>query len=167
VEVHQEEFLQAMAGLVLEMPLPLQSPLTKGWVVLASWGDMEEPQQALSVDDSLVLPKDTLPSRTLARMRLALSFAMDTVWEGTSVALSEALNPQAFKLMVYTTMSTYLLLLMMPEPVTKGLAAALTVYLVAYLGFGPRRQAHRFSGKLPKQAYGRTPERSCFPQEAD
>jgi hypothetical protein len=43
--------------------------------------------------------------------------------------------------MVYTAMSTYLLLLMfpVPEPVTKGLAAVLTVYLVVYLGLGPVR----------------------------
>jgi hypothetical protein len=72
-------------------------------------------------------------------MRLALSFAMDTVWEGAAVPLSEYLDPLAFKVMVYTAMSTYLVLLMfpVPEPVTKGLAAALTVYLVAYLGLGP------------------------------
>ncbi|HYO60165.1 MAG TPA: hypothetical protein VEU50_46170 [Archangium sp.] len=70
-------------------------------------------------------------------MRLALSFAMDTVWEGASVPLSEFFDPLAFRVMVYTAMSTYLLTLMMPDPVTKGLAAVLTLYLVAYLGLGP------------------------------
>ncbi|QRN95221.1 hypothetical protein JRI60_40085 [Archangium violaceum] len=70
-------------------------------------------------------------------MRLALSSAMDTVWEGAAVPISEYLDPLAFKLMVCTAMSTYLLTLMIPEPVTKGLAAILTLYLVAYLGLGP------------------------------
>jgi hypothetical protein len=78
-------------------------------------------------------------------MRLALSFSMDTLWEGAAIPLGEYLDPLAFKLMVYTAMSTYLLLLMfpVPEPVTKGLAAVLTLYLVVYLGLGPvRAMAH-------------------------
>ncbi|HEX5753661.1 MAG TPA: polymorphic toxin type 28 domain-containing protein [Archangium sp.] len=70
-------------------------------------------------------------------MRLALSFSLDSVWEGAAVPLGELVDPVAFKVMVYTAMSTWLLTLMMPEPVTKGLAAVLTVYLVAYLGLGP------------------------------
>jgi hypothetical protein len=85
----------------------------------------------------LVLPANAPPPQTLARLRLALSFALDTVWEGAAVPLSEYLDPLAFKVMVLTAMSTYLLTLMMPEPVSKGLAAVLTVYLVAYLGLGP------------------------------
>ncbi|HEX8825818.1 MAG TPA: hypothetical protein VF794_38260 [Archangium sp.] len=92
-----------------------------------------------AADGCLVLPDNAPPPETLARMRLALSFAMDTVWEGAAVPISEYLDPLAFKIMVCTAMSTYLLLLMIPvpEPVTKGLAAALTLYLVAYLGLGP------------------------------
>jgi hypothetical protein len=74
-------------------------------------------------------------------MRLALSFSMDTLWEGATVPLGEYLDPLAFKLTVYTAMSTYLLLLLfpVPEPITKGLAAVLTLYLVVYLGLGPVR----------------------------
>ena len=146
VEVHPEEFTQALAGLVLQTPMRLALPQREGRGVLASWGGREdEVQQTLlsvcepteSPDDCLTLPKDAPPPQSLARMRLALSFALDTVWEGASVALSEVVDPLAFRGMVYSTMVTYLLVLMMPEPVTKGLAALLTVYLVAYLGFGP------------------------------
>jgi hypothetical protein len=90
-----------------------------------------------SPDGCLVLPGNAPPPETRARLRLALSFALDTVWEGAAVPLSEYLDPLAFKLMVYTALSTWLLVLMMPEPVTKGLAAILTLYLVAYLGLGP------------------------------
>jgi hypothetical protein len=92
-------------------------------------------------DGCLALPENAPPPETLARMRLALSFALDTVWEGAAVPLSEYLDPLAFKVMVYTAMSTYLVLLMfpVPEPVTKGLAAVLTAYLVVYLGLGPVR----------------------------
>jgi hypothetical protein len=149
VEIHQEEFFSALMDLVLRTPLSLQPPRYEGRVRLASWdGGSGDPAQRLlerqcapsePPDGCLVLPENAPPPETLARMRLALSFAMDTVWEGAAVPLSEYLDPLAFKVMVYTAMSTYLVLLMfpVPEPVTKGLAAALTVYLVAYLGLGP------------------------------
>ena len=150
VEVRQEEFVSALTDLVLRTPLSLELPRREGRVRLASWDGgterdtlqrMLERQCAPSEppDGCLVLPGNAPPLETLARMRLALSFAMDSVWEGAVVPLSEYLDPLAFKLMVLTAMSTYLLMLMVPvpEPVTKGLAAVLTAYLVAYLGLGP------------------------------
>ncbi|QRK08151.1 hypothetical protein JQX13_50820 [Archangium violaceum] len=51
--------------------------------------------------------------------------------------ISEFLDPLAFKVMVYTALSTYLVTLLLPDPLTKGLAAVLTIWLVAYLGMGP------------------------------
>lgn len=146
VQVRQEELAQAMAELVLRMPLKLSLPRREGRVVLASWGgERDALQQMLRAQCSpmepeqgcLVLPENAPPLETLERMRLALSFAMDSVWEGAAVPLGEFVDPEAFKVMVYTAMSTWLVTLMMPEPVTKGLAAVLTVYLVAYLGLGP------------------------------
>ncbi|HYO70369.1 MAG TPA: polymorphic toxin type 28 domain-containing protein [Archangium sp.] len=146
VQVRQEELVQAMTELVLHMPLKLSLPRRAGRVVLASWGgERDALQQMLRAQCSpmepeqgcLVLPENVPPLETLERMRLALSFAMDSVWEGAAVPLGELTDPVAFKVMVYTAMSTWLLTLMMPEPVTKGLAAVLTVYLVAYLGLGP------------------------------
>jgi hypothetical protein len=151
VEIRQEEFVSALTDLVLRTPLSLELPRREGRVQLAPWGGesrdtaqrMLERQCAPSEppDGCLVLPENAPPPETLARMRLALSFAMDTLWEGAAVPISEYLDPLAFKVMVYTAMSTYLLLLMLPvpEPVTKGLAAVLTVYLVVYLGLGPVR----------------------------
>nr|QKW93703.1 HNH/ENDo VIi superfamily nuclease [Vitiosangium cumulatum] len=147
VEVRQDEFVSALTELVLHMPLSLELPRREGRVRLASWeGESRDPIQRMMErqcapselpDGCLVLPGNAPPPQTLMRMRLALSFALDTVWEGAAVPLSEYLDPLAFKLMVYAALSTYLLTLMMPEPVTKGLAAVLTVYLVAYLGLGP------------------------------
>jgi hypothetical protein len=151
VELPQEEFLSSLTDLVLHLPLTVQAPDTEGRVRLVSWDadsrDMA-PRIPLSLcapseppDSCLVPPENAPPPETLARMRLALSFSMDTLWEGAAVPLSEYLDPLAFKIMVYTAMSTYLLLLMfpVPEPVTKGLAAVLTLYLVVYLGLGPVR----------------------------
>jgi hypothetical protein len=151
VEIRQEELVSALTDLVLRTPLSLAPPRHEGRVRLASWeGASHDPAWRLlerqcapsePPDGCLVLPENAPPPETLARMRLALSFAMDTVWEGAAIPISEYLDPLAFKVMVYTAMSTYLILLMIPvpEPVTKGLAAVLTVYLVVYLGLGPVR----------------------------
>ncbi|HEX5749903.1 MAG TPA: hypothetical protein VFZ09_26970 [Archangium sp.] len=146
VQVRQEEFVAAMTDLVLHTPLMLSVPRREGRVVFASWGGERDVLQQMlrrqcsssePEEGCLVLPEKAPPLASLERMRLALSFAMDSVWEGASVPLGELIDPVAFKVMVYTAMSTWLLTLMMPEPVTKGLAAVLTVYLVAYLGLGP------------------------------
>ncbi|HYO56739.1 hypothetical protein [Archangium sp.] len=149
VEIRQEELVSALTDLVLHLPLAVDALGWEGRIRLASWdaGSRDPVQRMLErlcapsepPDGCLVLPGNAPPPETLARMRLALSFSMDSVWEGAAVPLSEYLDPLAFKVMVYTAMSTYLLLLMfpVPEPVTKGLAAVLTVYLVAYLGLGP------------------------------
>ncbi|AKJ00458.1 putative RNase toxin 28 of polymorphic toxin system [Archangium gephyra] len=146
VQVSQEALVQAMTELVLHMPLKLSLPRREGRVVLVSWGgERDALQQMLRGQCSpmepeqgcLVLPENAPPLETLERLRLALSFAMGSVWEGAAVPLGELTDPVAFKVMLYTAMSTWLLTLMMPEPVTKGLAAVLTVYLVAYLGLGP------------------------------
>jgi hypothetical protein len=151
VEIRQEELVSALTDLVLHLPLTVEAPMWEGRIRLASWDGGPRnttPRIVPSLctpsetpDDCLVLPENAPPPETLARMRLALSFAMDTLWEGAAVPISEYLDPLAFKVMVYSAMSTYLLLLMfpVPEPVTKGLAAVLTVYLVAYLGLGPVR----------------------------
>ncbi|HYO53817.1 hypothetical protein, partial [Archangium sp.] len=147
VEIRQEEFVSTLTDIVLHTPLSLGLPRREGRMQLASWGgEPRDPAQQMlerqcapsePPEGCLVLPGNAPPPETLARMRLALSFAMDSVWEGAAVPISEYLDPLAFKVMLYTALSTYLLTLMMPDPVTKGLAAVLTLYLVAYLGLGP------------------------------
>jgi hypothetical protein len=147
VHVSQEELVSGLTDLLLRTPLSLELPRREGRPRLASWGEgsRDTAQELLQrqcapsepPDGCLFLPSNAPPPETLARLRLALSFALDTVWQGAAVPLSEYLDPLAFKLMVYTALSTWLLVLMMPEPVTKGLAAILTLYLVAYLGLGP------------------------------
>jgi hypothetical protein len=64
------------------------------------------------------------------------------------------MDPLAFKVMVYTALCTYLVLLLVPvpEPVTKGVAAVLTVYLVAYLGLGPMRELVRAGDRLLEES---------------
>jgi len=164
VRVSQEEFVSALTDLMLLTPLSLELPERRGRVVRASWSaSMGDPAQAWMErqcapseppDGCLVLPSNAPPPETLARLRLALSFAMDTVWEGAAVPVSEYMDPLAFKVMVYTALCTYLVLLLVPvpEPVTKGVAAVLTLYLVAYLGLGPMRELVRAGDRLLEES---------------
>jgi hypothetical protein len=65
---------------------------------------------------------------------LAMAIAMDSVWEETAEALEDMADPQALMATVTASISMYLLLWSMPEPVSKGLAALLTATAIAYLG---------------------------------
>ena len=65
---------------------------------------------------------------------LAIAIAMDSVWEETAEALEGMADPQALMATVSASVSMYLLLWSLPEPVSKGLAALLTATAIAYLG---------------------------------
>ncbi|MFP2904159.1 AHH domain-containing protein [Pyxidicoccus sp. 3LFB2] len=65
---------------------------------------------------------------------LAMAIAMDSVWDETSEALKDMADPQALLATVTASVSMYLLLWALPEPVSKGLAALLTATAIAYLG---------------------------------
>ncbi|WP_338871047.1 AHH domain-containing protein [Myxococcus stipitatus] len=65
---------------------------------------------------------------------LAMAIAMDSVWEETAEALKDMADPQALLATVTASVSVYLLLWSLPEPVSKGLAALLTATAIAYLG---------------------------------
>ena len=59
---------------------------------------------------------------------------MDSVWDETAEALKDMADPQALMAAVTASISMYLLLWALPEPVSKGLAALLTATAIAYLG---------------------------------
>ncbi|MFY0578283.1 hypothetical protein ACN28S_31755 [Cystobacter fuscus] len=140
VAVRQEEFVSALTDLVLHMHLSLELPRRKGRVERAAWStsarDMAQERlerqcaHGEAPEGCLALPSNAPPPETLARLRLALSFSVESVLEGAAVPLSEYLDPLAFKVTVYTALCTYLVLLLVPvpEPVTKGIAAVLTLY---------------------------------------
>ncbi|WP_342747660.1 AHH domain-containing protein [Melittangium boletus] len=70
-----------------------------------------------------------------ARRTLAFQFALDSVWEETAEALVELSDKEAIVAMLATTGAVYFGLWLLPEPVSKGVAAVLTVGLIAYLGW--------------------------------
>jgi len=68
------------------------------------------------------------------RRTLALSIALDSVWDETAEALEDMADPAAVQATIVTSMSVYLALWLLPEPVSKGVAATLTGCLIAWLG---------------------------------
>ncbi|AEI68006.1 AHH domain-containing protein [Corallococcus macrosporus] len=69
-----------------------------------------------------------------AKRTLALHFAMGSVMDETREALGNMVDPVAVRSTIITAMAVYLGLWLLPEPVSKGVAATLTVCLIAYLG---------------------------------
>lgn len=66
---------------------------------------------------------------------LAFRLAVDVVWDETTEALDELTDKNAVIAMLATTGAVYFGLWLLPEPISKGVAAVLTVGLVAYLGW--------------------------------
>lgn len=66
---------------------------------------------------------------------LAFRLALDSVWAETAEALEGLTDKDAVIAMLVTTGAVYFGLWLLPEPVSKGVAAVLTVGLIAYLGW--------------------------------
>ncbi|WP_338870538.1 hypothetical protein [Myxococcus stipitatus] len=69
-----------------------------------------------------------------AKRTLSLYFAMNSVMDESQEALGEMVDPVAVRNTLITAMAVYLGLWLLPEPVSKGAAATLTVCLIASLG---------------------------------
>lgn len=70
-----------------------------------------------------------------ARRTLAFHIALDSVWDETAEALRDLTSKEAMIAMLSTTGAVYFGLWLLPEPVSKGVAAILTAGLIAYLGW--------------------------------
>ncbi|HZI11650.1 MAG TPA: AHH domain-containing protein, partial [Myxococcus sp.] len=166
VEVGEDDFEEALARLVLEVPLTLR-PSQAGWRVrAASHGATVDRtwQYALRGDhgrwckahegpvDCLSLLEDGLGFDALDRLTLALGMAFDPMRESIADAVEETLNPQLFYAMVVTGMATWVALLGAPEPVVTKAAAVLAGVMVVYLGVGPFLQMAQASYVLKQAA---------------
>jgi hypothetical protein len=68
------------------------------------------------------------------RYTLAMAIALDSVWDETGEALGQMVDREAVLTTVTAAMALYMMLWVLPEPTSKGLAAVLTAGLMAYLG---------------------------------
>ncbi|NNC03335.1 AHH domain-containing protein [Corallococcus exiguus] len=158
VQVGEAEFKAALTQLLLDMRMDVAFRETdaadqRGWVRsrallasakgLADAGSGSSPESLYARicpdgDDCLTLVGGTgLTFSRKDRTVMALSFALDTVWESVEVEVGKVLNPVALKALVTSAALTVLLTMALPEPVTKVIAVALTAAMVAYLGIVP------------------------------
>ncbi|PTL85468.1 hypothetical protein [Vitiosangium sp. GDMCC 1.1324] len=84
--------------------------------------------------DCLSLLKGTPTLDADGRYTLAMAIATDAVWNETKDAFAEMADPEEVRATIVSSMAMYMMLWLLPEPVSKGLAASLTAYLIAYLG---------------------------------
>lgn len=143
VEVSQARFELAMARLAAGLSTPL-SPLIPR--LMLSWAPpLSSGEQAALVSDyrkwCTHRPGDCLPSPEEGlslspdeKVDMALSFAVDGVWAGAHSAVRDFLDPTQLYTGVITSLTMYLTLLVMPEPVPKAIVITLTAWMVAYLG---------------------------------
>lgn len=68
------------------------------------------------------------------RYTWAMAMATDAVWAETRQTFAHMANPEAVRASIVSAMSMYMLLWILPEPMSKGVAATLTAALIAYLG---------------------------------
>ncbi|MCK8501617.1 AHH domain-containing protein [Myxococcus fulvus] len=158
IEVSEAEFKSALSRLILDLRMDVafreaDAADERGWVRsrtllatskgLADAGTGVSPESLASRicpdgDECLSLVGGTgLTFSRRDRTLMALSFALDTIWESVEAEIGKVLNPTVLKAMVTSAALTVLLTLALPEPVTKVLAVALTAAMVAYLGIVP------------------------------
>ncbi|WP_443094068.1 AHH domain-containing protein [Myxococcus landrumensis] len=158
VEVSEEEFKSALTRLILDLRMDVafreaDAADQRGWVrsrtLLASSNGLADSGTGASLeslssricldgDECLTLVGGTgLTFSRKDRTLMALSFALDTVWESVEAEVGKVLNPTALKALVTSAALAVLLSMALPEPITKAIAVALTAAMVAYLGIVP------------------------------
>jgi hypothetical protein len=132
-ESWQEEVYLEWTGerLVLDSPeaprlLPEQDALTLGY---GRWCARKR-----RFRDCLSLLEDTPTLDADGRYTLAMAIAVDVVWNEAKASLGEMADPETVRATIVSAMAMYMMLWVLPEPLSKGLAATLTAGLIAYLG---------------------------------
>jgi len=151
VQVGDAEFSAAMAGLVLEMPLrvaPASVSMKPGRRYALASGSMEgqacQPELSRSYGrfcarrgtpgDCLSLFEDGSCLQDDDKRRIALALAVEPALEGVDAELRTMLDPTRVAAMASLTITAYMALIVAPEPLSKGAAAAFTVLMWSYLG---------------------------------
>ncbi len=153
VRIGDAEFHAALVTLVLNMPLRVASsvPAQPGRALAPGTGGSggEEGQSALArayggycerrgtPGDCLTLFDDGPHLQADDKRGIALALAVGPALEGVGAEVRAMLDPTRVLATVSIAITTYMALLLapVPEPVTKGVAAAFTVLLWGYLGW--------------------------------
>lgn len=84
--------------------------------------------------DCLSLLKDGPVLGAEGRYALAMDFALGAVWNETVDAFKDMSRPEEVRATLVSAMAFYMMLWLLPEPISKGVAATLTAGLIVYLG---------------------------------
>ncbi len=148
VKVDTEAFEEALARLVLEVPLTLRAP-QQGLLVRASYpgnsadtrwqrlmrksfGGLCEPGQRR--DNCLSLLDDGLGLGEWDKLGVALGLSLEPLKESIARAVEKTLAPQLFYTVIATGLVTWAILAANPEPVFTKAAAIISAVLLIYLG---------------------------------
>ncbi|MFP2924698.1 hypothetical protein ACLESO_05665 [Pyxidicoccus sp. 3LG] len=148
VKVDAEAFEEALAQLVLEVPLTLGAS-QQGWLVRAShagnaadtrwqrlmrksFGGLCEPGQRR--DSCLSLLDDGMGLGEWDRLGVALGLSLESLKESITRAVEKTLAPQLFYTVIATGLVTWVVLAANPEPVFTKAAAIVSAVLLIYLG---------------------------------
>ena len=152
VAVRDSEFKAVLTTLVLDTPLRLAtfcSPLHASWRLSSAStpqsGERWRSELSRSYrhfcerrgtpGDCLTLFEDGPSIQADDRLSIALALAVGPALEGVDAEVRALINPSRLLATVSIAITGYMALLLAPEPVTKGVAAASTVLLWAYLGW--------------------------------
>jgi hypothetical protein len=148
VRVEAEAFEEALARLVLNVPLALRPP-GQGWLVLAShhgpgaearwrqlmaqgYGGLCKAGERAATCVSLL--DDVLGWSEWGKLGVALALSFEPMKASISRAVEKTLAPQLFYGVISTALVTWLVLAANPEPVFTKSAAIVSVLMLAYLG---------------------------------
>ncbi len=145
VEVSRVQFAQAMAQMASALPrepAPFLLRLELSWIPPGAQAE----QNTLVRDyqdwcsragrggDCLSLLREDLYLDAEERTDMALMLAFESLWPGIEAAVRASVDPAQLRVAVFTSLSVYLGLLLLPEPTSKLVAVAMTGVLLAYLG---------------------------------
>ena len=117
----------------LEAALAMPPGATGGVVVCHP-----HPQYGGDMDNPVVVTAARAAARAgLATLRFNFRGvgASAGVWEGTAAIVGEVLDPIQLEMAVMTTLVTTMVLLSLPEPISKAVVLTMTLCMVAYVGW--------------------------------
>ncbi|MBN9681454.1 MULTISPECIES: restriction endonuclease fold toxin 5 domain-containing protein [unclassified Corallococcus] len=146
VPVSAREFEEALARLVLEVPLTVRAPkvvravakkgaqldLGLGFMLRDGYGRWCRAHEASG--DCLSLLEDGAGFGELDRLTLAVGMSLDPLRASIGAALQDTLNPEFFVSVVSGAIASWVVLAAAPEPVFTKAAAVIAAVFLAYVG---------------------------------
>ncbi|RKH58953.1 restriction endonuclease fold toxin 5 domain-containing protein [Corallococcus aberystwythensis] len=146
VPVRARDFEEALARLVLEMPLTVRAPRVVravagrgaeldrglGFMLRDRYGKWCRAHEAPG--DCLSLLEDGAGFGALDRLTLAVGMSLDPLRASIGEALEDTLNPEFFVSVVSGAIASWVVLAAAPEPVFTKAAAVIAAVFLAYVG---------------------------------